>query len=73
MEELRMALWSRLEDIDHSLEALEAVTRALCAAGSLDRKDMDNVMWHIGETIQNIRANLDDSTAMVMQMKVSAA
>lgn len=73
MEELRLELWSRLQDIDHSLEALEAVIRALGAAGSLDSKDMDSIMWHIGTSLQSIRADVDDSTSMVVQMKVSAA
>lgn len=72
MEELRMALWSELQDIDHSLTALEAVTRALAAAGSVDAKDMDNVMWHISESLQGIRALVDEAAGMTAQMRGAA-
>ena len=72
MEELRMALWSELQDIDHSLTALEAVTRALAAAGSVDAKDMDNVMWHISENLQGIRALVDEAAGMTAQMRGAA-
>ena len=72
MGDMREALWSKLQDIDHSLAALEAVTRALAGAGSMDAADMDNVMWHIAETVQGIRADVDDGTAMVQMMKGAA-
>ncbi|MBQ8708125.1 MAG: hypothetical protein IJ523_08795 [Succinivibrionaceae bacterium] len=72
MGDMREALWSKLQDIDHSLAALEAVTRALAGAGSMDAADMDNVMWHIAESLQSIRADVDDSTAMVQMMKGAA-
>lgn len=69
MEEMRMALWSALQDIDHSLTALETVARALAAAGSVSAEDMDNVMWHMAETLQGIRAQVDEAAGMTVQMK----
>ena len=73
MEELRMALWSQLEDIDHSLTALEAVVRALAGSDSLaDPKDLDGVMWHIAKSLQDIRADVDEAAGMTIQMKTAA-
>lgn len=73
MEELRKALWRQLQDIEHDLAALEAVTRALASAGDcVDGKDIDNIMWHISETLQGIRADVDEATGMTIQMKTAA-
>lgn len=73
MEELRMALWSQLQDIEHSLTALEAVVRALAGSDSLsDPQDLDGAMWHIAKSLQGIRADVDDATAMTVQLKAAA-
>ena len=46
-----------------------AVARALAAAGSVSAEDMDNVMWHMAETLQGIRAQVDEAAGMTVQMK----
>ena len=68
-----MALWSQLQDIEHSLTALEAVVRALAGSDSLtDPQDIDSAMWHIAKSLQGIRTDVDEATMMTVQMKAAA-
>ena len=74
MEEMRKALWHTLEDVEHSLAALEETVRILGSAGAIgDKKTTDNVMWHIAESISNIRAQVDEGLGITIDMKTTAA
>ena len=73
MENVRDALWHKLEDIDRDLEGLEAVARLLTGSDSLgDPDDVKAALWHLARGIQDIRAQVDEATAATMQIRTVA-
>lgn len=76
MEQMRHTAMTLLDDTDMSLKGLESAVRlaAMGLAESSAGPMVEEMMLHIADSLQGIRAQLDEAAAAVLQaMKRAAA
>ena len=74
MNEIRMCAVNALEDIDNTLKGLCACIEIMQmgAQHMANSEYIDDALGMIRKTLQNTRAELDEATSTVMQMRASA-